>query len=128
MELGIDSARAGKTIREVLQQELGYSSNLIKKLKFSEGGILVNGEFRTVRYVLAEGDRLALRVEDSAADVSPYTIPAELPIDVVFEDSNGEIDEIFEDDLPYDLNQETIALDNTGYGIWYLDSLPSSSD
>ena len=43
--------------------------------------------------------------------------------DVVFEDSNGEIDEIFEEDLPYDLNQETITLDNTGYGIWYLDSM-----
>lgn len=43
--------------------------------------------------------------------------------DVVFEDSNGEIDEIFEEDLPYDLKQETIALDNNGYGIWYLDSM-----
>ena len=43
--------------------------------------------------------------------------------DVVFEDSNGEIDEIFEEDLPYDLKQETIVLDNNGYGIWYLDSM-----
>lgn len=43
--------------------------------------------------------------------------------DVVFEDSNGEIDEIFEEDLPYDLKQDTIVLDNTGYGIWYLDSM-----
>lgn len=43
--------------------------------------------------------------------------------DVIFEDANGEIDEIFEEDLPYDLNQETIVLDNEGYGIWYLDSM-----
>lgn len=43
--------------------------------------------------------------------------------DVIFEDSNGEIDEIFEEDLPYDLKQETIVLDNQGYGIWYLDSM-----
>ncbi len=43
--------------------------------------------------------------------------------DVIFEDSKGEIDEIFEEDLPYDLNQETIVLDNTGYGIWYLDAM-----
>lgn len=43
--------------------------------------------------------------------------------DVIFEDSNGEIDEIFEEDLPYDLNQEVIELDNQGYGIWYLDSM-----
>lgn len=43
--------------------------------------------------------------------------------EVIFEDSEGEIDEIFEDDLPYDLNQEIIQLDGNGYGIWYLDSL-----
>lgn len=43
--------------------------------------------------------------------------------DVIFETSTGEIDEIFEEDLPYDLQQETIVLDNTGYGIWYLDSM-----
>ena len=43
--------------------------------------------------------------------------------DVIFEDANGEIDEIFEEDLPYDLQQDTIKLDNHGYGIWYLDSM-----
>ncbi len=43
--------------------------------------------------------------------------------DVIFEDSKGEIDEIFEEDLPYDLNQPIIDLDNEGYGIWYLDSM-----
>ncbi len=43
--------------------------------------------------------------------------------DVIFEDSNGEIDTIFEEDLPFDLNAPIIDLDNMGYGIWYLDSL-----
>ncbi len=43
--------------------------------------------------------------------------------DVIFEDANGEIDTIFEEDLPFDLNAPIIELDNTGYGIWYLDSL-----
>lgn len=43
--------------------------------------------------------------------------------DVIFEDENGEIDEIFEEDLPYDLTQEIVVLDNEGYGIWYLDSM-----
>lgn len=43
--------------------------------------------------------------------------------DVIFEDSNGEIDEIFEEDLPYDLQAEIIDLNDEGYGIWYLDSL-----
>lgn len=43
--------------------------------------------------------------------------------DIIFEDSEGEINEIFEDDLPYDLTQETLVLDDYAYGIWYLDSL-----
>lgn len=43
--------------------------------------------------------------------------------DVIFEDSQGEISTIFEDDLPFDLNAPVIELDNQGYGIWYIDSL-----
>lgn len=41
--------------------------------------------------------------------------------DVVFEDSQGEIDEIFEEDLPYDLKSPVIELQDTSYGIWYID-------
>lgn len=43
--------------------------------------------------------------------------------DIVFEDANGEINEIMEEDLPYDLKTDVIELDNDSYGIWYLDSL-----
>ena len=43
--------------------------------------------------------------------------------DIVFEDKDGEIDEIMEDDLPYDLSSDPVVLDDKGYGIWYLDSL-----
>lgn len=66
------------------------------------------------------------RCDDVRNDLNTYkrNIKAVNPsADVVFEDSNGEIDEIFEEDLPYDLKQDTIVLDNTGYGIWYLDSM-----
>lgn len=43
--------------------------------------------------------------------------------DIIFEDAEGEINQIFEDDLPYNLDDPIIELDNEGYGIWYLDSL-----
>ncbi|MBO5209453.1 MAG: GTPase [Lachnospiraceae bacterium] len=43
--------------------------------------------------------------------------------EIIFEDANGEINEIMEDDLPYSLSAPILELDNTGYGIWYLDSL-----
>lgn len=63
---------------------------------------------------------------DGIGDLGSYrrNIKAVNPsADVIFEDANGEIDEIFEEDLPYDLQQEMIELDNTGYGIWYLDAM-----
>lgn len=63
---------------------------------------------------------------DGVTDLNSYkrNIKAVNPnAEVIFEDANGEIDEILEDDLPYDLNQELIELDNNGYGIWYLDCM-----
>ncbi len=86
MDVIVGDEFAGLTVREVLAGRFGYSSRMIKKLKFSEGGILVNGSFVTVRYVLSRGDTLSLRVEDFPGDVSPYTVPADLPIDVLYED------------------------------------------
>lgn len=43
--------------------------------------------------------------------------------EIIFEDKDGEINQLLEEDLPYDLNQPVIPLDNMGYGIWYLDSM-----
>lgn len=73
-------------IREVMYRDLGYSVSLIKKLKFSPDGIRVNGEWVTVRYVLKQGDVLTLSVEDKPEDVSPYIIPIQLPLGVLYED------------------------------------------
>ena len=43
--------------------------------------------------------------------------------EIIFEDANGEINEIFEEDLPYDLNQDEIVLGTEEYGIFYLDAM-----
>lgn len=43
--------------------------------------------------------------------------------DIIFEDANGEINEILEEDLPFDINAPVIELDNMGYGIWYIDMM-----
>lgn len=63
---------------------------------------------------------------DGVEDLSSYkrNVKAINPkAEIVFEDSNGEINEIMEEDLPYDLKAPVIELNNQGYGIWYLDSL-----
>lgn len=43
--------------------------------------------------------------------------------DVVFENSEGEVNEIFEEDLPYELNQSVIELNDNSFGIWYMDMM-----
>ncbi len=43
--------------------------------------------------------------------------------EIIFEDSQGEINEMMEEELPYDLKQPVIELDDEAFGIWYLDSL-----
>ena len=63
---------------------------------------------------------------DGVKDLSSYkrNVKAINPAaDIVFEDANGEVNEIMEEELPYDLKADVIELDNTGYGIWYLDAM-----
>lgn len=63
---------------------------------------------------------------DGVKDLSSYkrNVKAINPgAEIVFEDSNGEVNEIMEEELPYDLKADVIELDNMGYGIWYLDAM-----
>lgn len=83
MEIKIGPCDEGKTIRNLLRNDLGFSSSMLKKVKFTPGGITVNGEFRTVRYELRLGDILAVGIEDTEEDVSPYIIPVDLPLEIV---------------------------------------------
>lgn len=41
--------------------------------------------------------------------------------DVLFEDEEGEISNIFEDEMPYDLNADIIDIEDVDYGIFYVD-------
>mgnify|MGYP007057712635 CR=1 FL=1 len=42
---------------------------------------------------------------------------------VIFEDKDGEVNQMFEEDLPYDLKASELDLDDYGYGIFYLDAM-----
>lgn len=44
-------------------------------------------------------------------------------VQIVFEDADGEIDEISEADLPYDVSADVIEIAPEAYGIWYIDAL-----
>lgn len=41
--------------------------------------------------------------------------------EVIFEDEDGEIENIFQDDVPYDMNAPVIQIRPEDYGIWYVD-------
>ena len=43
--------------------------------------------------------------------------------DLVFEDSEGEIDMTTEEDLPFDIHQDPIPLEGLDYDIWYIDAM-----
>lgn len=43
--------------------------------------------------------------------------------DVIFEDKDGEVNQILEEDLPFDLQAPVIEMDDYGYGIFYLDAM-----
>lgn len=41
--------------------------------------------------------------------------------EVVFEDDKGEIENIFQDSVPYDMDAPVIQVENEDFGIWYVD-------
>lgn len=43
--------------------------------------------------------------------------------DIIFEDKDGEIELLMDEELPFDINANPIVLDNQGYGVWYIDTL-----
>lgn len=86
--------------------------------------------YTNMRSLLAEmirgSEMIIMNRCDGIQDLNSYkrNLKAVNPrADIIFEDANGEITEIMEDDLPYDLKQEVLELDDYGYGIWYLDSM-----
>lgn len=43
--------------------------------------------------------------------------------EIVFEDAEGEMNVLFEEDLPFDVDAEIIELGDMEYGVWFLDCL-----
>ncbi len=41
--------------------------------------------------------------------------------EVIFENENGEVEDIFADELPYDLEAPVVEIRREDYGIWYVD-------
>lgn len=83
-EIGQDAD--GLLLRDFLLTYVVLSKQLIKKLKAHDGGILVNGVERTVRYVLQQGEQLQLVFPPE--EISPALECSEMPLDIVYEDGD----------------------------------------
>ena len=120
-----------RTEVELIEEESDFTPENLTNLETTIDGSTFPMYYTNMRSLLAEmirGSEMIIfnRCDTVREQLNTYkrNIKAvNAQADVIFEDSNGEIDEIFEEDLPYDLNQETIVLDNQGYGIWYLDAM-----
>ncbi len=87
MKITIDINRCGKTIKDILYSDLGLSRGQVASLK-NNGGIRVNGNHVTVRYVVAEEDILELDVEDREADINFRIEPVYHELDILYEDDD----------------------------------------
>lgn len=86
MEYIIGEKEAGLTVKQYLYDILHFSSASVKRVKYREGGIMLDGERVTVRRVLQAGDVLTLAFEDREQDENIYTVPVNLDIGIVYED------------------------------------------
>ena len=75
----------GMTVLQILKNTVCLSGAMIKHIKFLDDGIVLNGERVTVRRIVREGDILELNTSDNivTSDISPCN----LPLDIVYEDS-----------------------------------------
>lgn len=81
----ITAEQAGTKIGDFLRRA-GYSRHVIIHLKKTENGILLNGEWAYVGQFLKEGDHLEISIIESES--SEQIVPAELPLDIVYEDED----------------------------------------
>ena len=86
MTVTISPGYEGRLLRSYLKNTLSLSTSALARLKTREDGITVNGVRVTVRYVLHAGDLLQLAVDDTPDTATRTVLPAEAPLDVLYED------------------------------------------
>ena len=85
MEFKVPPEYEGRLLREFLRGVPGISGGILTELKRTENGITVNGEQRTVRYVLHSGD--TVRIE-FAQERKTDAEPVDIPLDIIYEDDD----------------------------------------
>ncbi len=81
MQFYVTEEHSGEKLGNYLRGQ-GFSSRLIKRIKYVHNGYLVNGEYSYTNRVLQAGDRIDVTLPSVSTDVQPEDIP----LHIVFED------------------------------------------
>ena len=103
--------------------------NLYQQITIIDGStfdLYLNNMKPLVGNMVRNSEMIVMNRCDDIEDLDIYrrTLKGMNPqVQIVFEDEDGEIDEISEADLPFDVNADVIEIPPEGYGIWYIDAL-----
>ena len=84
LALKITPELAGLEVNTLLRCQLGLSGTVLRRVKWLEDGITLDGARVNVRVRVREGQTLAVRLTDPAP--TSGVVPAEGPLDIVYED------------------------------------------
>ena len=82
LEFEIDESFHAKTVLVFLKAQ-GFSSRIIKDIKYNPHGILIRNKKVTVQKQLKRGDKLTVYIREKE---ETSVVPRELPLDIVYED------------------------------------------
>ena len=78
---------SGEEVLTLLRREFRVSTNLLRQLKFTENGILLDGVRVTVRHTVQAGQTLSILREPESGKETRVE-PREGPLDIVYEDND----------------------------------------
>lgn len=84
LAIQIEPEWAGQPVNNLLRRRLGLSGTLLRRLKWLEDGILLDGVRVTTREIVRAGQTLSVRLSDPT--VKSGIPPVSLPLDIVYED------------------------------------------
>lgn len=86
LELPIGPELAGIKVDTLLKHRLGMSGTVVRRIKWLEDGILVDGRRVNTRYIPKAGEVLSVRLSDP--ERRSGIVPAPGPLDIVYEDQD----------------------------------------
>ena len=86
LQLNITEDVAGRTVDSLLRRHLELSGTVIRRMKWLEDGIMVDGQRVTVRRKVCEGETLSIRLTDPSSADQP--VPTQGDLDILYEDED----------------------------------------